>query len=260
MLYQFFIDANQDDKQVSSKGLYLLFTLGFIPLFLGVTVESFRLDIPWLVSLSVKNMENSVIIYSSVVLFSVYRFYTRNRIVSVEFLAICFMNFYDSSFGKAYINKLTYEGNFNSAHKHHSEIYSDKKFDNMKIVTILNYEYHNGHQVGKALMIKFFTYGGVTFNVFNFSYPIKEAFAIHENIGGFILEKITKKGNESGFAEVKSGRFNSFPESLLFIYIKLRYGLLTSIKNLDVFDFYAPILVNLFLVKYLISNIILKTV
>lgn len=102
MLYQFFIEANGDDSNGTSKGLLALFALGFIPLFLGVSISEINLYVPWLDGIKIEKHERLSLVYSSIVLFSVFRFYKRNKATFIFILSDCFRNFLFSDRGMSY--------------------------------------------------------------------------------------------------------------------------------------------------------------
>ena len=108
MLYQFFLQANDDNKLKSSQGLMVLFAIGILPKLLGLSFDSALLKNLGLTGINITHPENLVLIYSIVVVYSVYRFYLAN----IDLRLFCYAKnlevFLKSSVGKLFLNRLLF--------------------------------------------------------------------------------------------------------------------------------------------------------
>lgn len=251
MLYQFFIEANGEDKRGTSRGLLSLFALGFVPLVLGVTVESFVIDVPWLMTVKVKYGENIFIIYSLVVLLSVYRFYRNNEEIFVKANEVSLNNFLTSRIGRVHLSK----------------IFGIK----LKDINGISLQFdHETNFSRKLIAIRFTpvepseTEFAVLYQVFYNLICFKE-YRVPRSVDPAELTPIRLYGNLAGSVEYDT--FNEYQKTIwkdlpitTNIYLRLRYLSRALFYDLNSFDVLLPIYVNLVFVNYLVFNKVLLVI
>lgn len=245
MLYQFFIDANSEDNNGSSRGLLSLFAIGFVPLFLGITVESFKLDIPWLTTISVESPEKVAIIYCIIVVFSVFRFAKRNEKSFQDITERCLSNFIFSRLARFHFARII---NIDVARI--ANVAIQKESENNEFVVRIHSKYTLDHKfaiyyqvVGTSIVYK--------------SYEIPLSVPSHQ-----ITVKNCKENFSSLVDSIEFDRMQANPIQFLPNYINrfihLRSMLNISLSDLSIFDILIPIFINLIFVNYYIWSYVLR--
>lgn len=135
MFYNFFIEANDNDGVVSSRGLMVIFIVGIAPIIWGIDVTQIHLELAWLKNFEVQHKERIPVIYAALILFSVYRF----RLINTTTRNYCYLKclglFINSRLvGRWFVSKFI----FNK--KDHYGSYIDESSDATEVVVTANYD------------------------------------------------------------------------------------------------------------------------
>lgn len=87
----------------SSKGLYVIFTIGLLQQLLSIRLEKFELTVPWLMTVKMNAPENIYIFYCILSVFAAWRYYLVSGKELSELMSYSLVKFLNSYIGKKFI-------------------------------------------------------------------------------------------------------------------------------------------------------------
>lgn len=248
MFYQFFIDANSEDKSTTARGLLLLFMLGFLPLFLGLEIQNFSINLPWLITAEINNPERFIYFYCIAVVYSVYRYYLSNRSLTVCFRAQSIQNFLDNSiFGKHFVNRYIFACN---------DIYSTNLEENSNSCSI---EVRGYSASEDGVPTESFTITIMPKNKWAISaYApmwLESPFAIRAKEWGAVFHMgVVQEEDDTNYLSADKVNLAPGKVTKILAFWSCLFSAKTLVQDAKFIDFYMPILLNLALVNYIVAS------
>lgn len=252
MLYQFFIDANEQNKEASAKGLLMLFVIGFLPILVGVQVDSLNFNVPWLANVQFNSPQNFLIAYCCMVVFSVYRYYLNNRRTSIRFAARAFTSLMQSDFLRKRMLRSQLKSIADS-HDGYEKIVMD--IEPVKVGSCYRtVEFYNKSDAksnyGVGVMYIFFPNGSIDSIAFHYRFPVELHNLIGDDLPSIFSDAISEK--ENNVEIVRKGKISPVKMSFWLVVGTLTTSFKVWAKDIELFDFYFPIISNICLVYYML--------
>lgn len=250
MFYQFFIEASSEDKTKTAKGLLLLFIVGFLPIFVGIEIKHFVIDLPWLINAEISNPVRFTYFYCFVVTYAVYRHYIMNKSLADCFKAKCIQNFLNNRiFGIQFVNKYIFSC---------KDVYSTRFEESEESFSVLVCGYSESDDLipSETFTITVLPNSkcSISFHAPDFTQPFtekKDEWGAYFHICN-IQEDDSSRYLSAENVNLRPGRVTKILTAWSYI-----FSLKTLLQDVRFIDFYAPVILNLGLVNYIaISSII----
>lgn len=98
----------ENGLSASSKGLYIIFFIGLSQAVLGISLTDFKVSIPWLMTVKMKNPENIYILYCSIAVFSAWKYYLSIPVEKTWLMANALSKFFNHNLGRLFIKKFIF--------------------------------------------------------------------------------------------------------------------------------------------------------